>query len=346
MTIDLKKSELPLLHKAMARAAKHLVPLQATLEVSYACNLRCIHCYVDHRVHDGEMSLAEWKDVLDQLADAGTLYLLLTGGEPYSRSDFMELARYAKHKGFVLMLLTNGTLLDRTVAAEVAQLKPLFVGLSLYGATASTHEAITGVPGSFDATIRGINLLKERGVPVKLQSVLMKANVHEAGDMRFLAAELGVPFRLSYEVLPTKMGDPTPQRLRVDIEDLIKYVQPEWLEFSEEDGTQVTVCKAGRGICSISPTGDVFPCALMPLRVGNLREARFEELWKTQPSDALRNLRNIKDQELSRCRECNLARYCAKCMGRGLTETGQLTTPAPSACISAALKSQHIQGRR
>jgi radical SAM protein with 4Fe4S-binding SPASM domain len=292
------------------------------------------------------MSLEEWKDVLDQLADAGTLYLLLTGGEPFSRSDFMELARYARHKGFVLMLLTNGTLLDRTVAGEVAKLSPLFVGLSLYGATASTHDAITGIPGSFDATIRGITLLKERGVPVKLQSMLMKANVHEAGGMRLFATELGVPLRLGYEMLPTKMGDPTPQRLRVDIGDFIKYVQPEWLELSEEEGNSVTVCKAGRGVCSISPTGDVFPCALMPLNTGNLRTARFEDIWKTQPSDALRNLRNIKDQELSQCRECNLARYCAKCMGRNITETGQLTTPAPSACTTAALRSQHIQERR
>ncbi|MFC1893704.1 SPASM domain-containing protein, partial [Chloroflexota bacterium] len=108
---------------------------------------------------------------------------------------------------------------------------------------------------------------------------------------------------------------------------------------SESNG----VCKAGRGICSISPVGDVFPCLLMPLKVGNLRQTRFTEIWQANPSPDLTYLRSITWEDLSSCRDCSLARYCKRCMGVALSETGGLTKPAPSACRYTALKSEFFK---
>ena len=89
MTTVSETSTQPLLHRAMSRAARHLIPFQVTLELTYRCNLRCKHCYIDEPA-EGELSLTEWKGALDQLASAGSLYLLITGGEPLARSDFFR----------------------------------------------------------------------------------------------------------------------------------------------------------------------------------------------------------------------------------------------------------------
>ena len=173
----------PLLYKTMERAAQHLVPFQVTLELTYRCNLSCKHCYVDVPSRD-ELSFSEMKGILDQLARAGTLYLLLTGGEILVRHDFLAIARLARTLGFQLILLTNGTLMTPMMAEEIAKLKPLLVGVSLHGATPDTHDLITGRPGSFEATLRGTDLLRCSGVNVALHTVLMDSNERETAMMK------------------------------------------------------------------------------------------------------------------------------------------------------------------
>lgn len=345
MTLPAGAQAVPLLHRVMARAARNLVPFQVTLELTYRCNLRCRHCYIDDHGSQ-ELSLPEWKDVLEQLASAGTLYLLLTGGEPLVRRDFMELATWAKRRGFVLMLLTNGTLITGSVAQDIAGLKPLFVGLSLYGATAQTHEGVTGKPGSFAETMRAIELLRALGVKVKLQASLMDCNIHEAGAIRGLGENLGIPVRLSWKLLPGKSGELAPQQHEVGFDDLCKYVNPDWFEAPDAAATLSGVCKAGRGICSISPAGDVYPCVLMPLKMGNLRMASFSDIWKIRVVPELAYLRSLTPADLSQCQQCKIDKFCLKCMGLNLSETGQLTTSAPSACRNAAQRSEFLVHRR
>ena len=337
MTKTLKR---PLLHDVMSRAADCLIPFQASLEVTHRCNLSCKQCYIDVPT-EKELSLSEIKDILDQLADSGTMYLLLTGGEPLIRRDFFDIAFYAKERGFIVMFLTNGTLITPSLARETKRLEPFFVGMSLYGATPDTHDGITKKQGSFMSTIKAIELLKGQGVTVTLQTLLMDSNIHEAEEIKVLAQSLDVYHLFDYELIPTRSGSLAPYHYEVTLADLCHNFDPEWVKKSNaEPREKKGICKAGHGICSISPQGDVFPCLLMPLKVGNLRKANFTEIWKVDPSPTLTHLRSLSGQDLADCRDCRLAKYCRKCMGIAFTETGELTKPAPSACRNAALRAE------
>jgi radical SAM protein with 4Fe4S-binding SPASM domain len=265
---------------------------------------------------------------------------LLTGGEPLVRSDFLRIAAHAKERGFILMILTNGTLVTRDIAREIARLRPLFVCLSLYGATDSVHDGVTGMPGSFEATMRGIELLRESETPVALQATLMDSNIHQARAMKALAGRLKVPLRLSYELAPTKSCALSPQCHEASLADMGACMEADLLEapLPEPNGTEV--CKAGRGACSISPAGDVFPCIMMPLKLGNVRSAKFCDIWENECLRELTYLRGITGDDLQVCSKCDISAHCAKCIGRNLSETGALTRPAPSACRNATLRSR------
>ncbi|MBU2008531.1 MAG: radical SAM protein [Chloroflexi bacterium] len=335
----------PLLDRAVKRAAEHLIPLQVSLELTYRCNLSCKHCYVDCRPK-GELTLEEVKDIIDQLAVAGTLYLLLTGGEILARKDFFAIAEYAKEKGFIIMLLTNGTLIGPAEARRIAALHPLSVRMSLYGATAATHEAVTGKPGSLDASLQAASLLQDLKVTVSFEMILLDSNIHEAEDARRLAEGMGVPLQMGYELTPTKTGALTPQSCEASLSQFTRFVHPDWLRSTTWGSRGPGICRAGRCICSVSPVGDVSPCLLMPLRLGNLRRASFAEIWRTRPVADLTYLRSLTAQDLTRCRDCSLSSLCRKCLGVALSETGQLTSPSPSACRWAALRYQFLKERR
>jgi radical SAM protein with 4Fe4S-binding SPASM domain len=334
----------PLLHSVMRRAADNLIPLQVSLEVTHRCNLSCKHCYIDAPLQD-ELSLDEFKDVLDQLAAAHTMYLLFTGGEILVRPDFFEIAFYAKEHGFIIMLLTNGTMVNPGTAREIQQLQPMSVGISLHGAISATHDGITGKSGSFAATLEAVKQLKSLGVTVMLHTLLMDSNAHEADAMRNLAQSLGVYLRVGHQFVPRRSGSIAPFRYEANLTQLCGYFEESRAKGSLETSGINGVCKAGKGACSISPTGDVFPCLLMPLKLGNLRETRFADIWKDNPGPQLTRLRSITKDDLSTCKDCKLARFCQRCIGVAYTETGELTRPAPSACRNAALKAEFIRKR-
>ena len=332
----------PLLHRVMNSAADNLVPFQATIEVTSRCNLSCKHCYIDVRA-EHELSLAEFKGVLDQLAESGTMYLLFTGGEPFTRPDFLDIAFYAREKGFMIMFLTNGTLITPAIGRDIMRLEPIFVGMSLHGATPDTHDGITGKQGSFTSMMQSIELLQELGIRVSLQTLLMDTNVHEAAAIKGLARSLGAYHVVSYQFVPTRRGSLSPFNYEADPGTLFSYFDSEPLAEDPPGPVKGEVCKAGRGICAISAAGDVSPCLMMPMKVGNIREAAFTDIWIHHPSPELTRLRSLTWDDLTECRNCHLARYCQKCMGVAYSETGSLTKPAPSACRNAAIKAEFFR---
>lgn len=332
----------PLMREVMRRAAANLVPLQACLELTYRCNLRCKHCYIDLSLRQhasSELSAREWCDVFDQLLEVGTLSLLLTGGEIFTRADFFDIAFEAKRRKFLLWLATNGTLVDADVAATVKELRPYRIAISLYGATAETHEAVTAQPGSFEATVGAVRLLRAQGLRVTIQALLMDSNVREAALISDLATSLDVGLHLGYQLVPTKGCALSPQQYEATYKELEVCLPSEQLLAGfPTDGPGI--CRAGTGVCAISPVGDVFPCPLMPLRVGNVREQTFEELWRTHPYEDLRYLRSIRKEDLAECRDCEIAPFCNRCPGVALGETGSLTGRPPSACRYAGIRAR------
>ena len=167
-----------------ARAARTRTPVSATLELTRRCNLRCVHCYLgdqaeQHRLKDRELAAAAMKAAVSEWAQAGCLYLTLTGGEPLLRPDFPEIYRHARERGLVVTVFTNGTLVTEEIAGLFREFPPRKVEISLYGATAATHDGVTGVPGSHARAWAGIRRLQGAGVRVALKTVLMKSNLAE-----------------------------------------------------------------------------------------------------------------------------------------------------------------------
>ncbi len=183
-------------------------PLEVSIEVTRRCPLECLHCYnnlplSDHAARSRELSFEEHCRLLDELVDAGCLWLLYTGGEIFARRDFLEIYTEAKKRGFLITLFTNGTMINERIADYLAEYRPFAIEITLYGATRETYEALTQVPGSYDRCMRGIRLLLERNLPLKLKTVPTTVNRHEIFEMKRLAEEeFGVEFKFDSAINP------------------------------------------------------------------------------------------------------------------------------------------------
>jgi len=310
------------------------IPFAVQFELTYKCNLSCKHCY---RVHEkrGEFSYRDICALIDKLQEMGTFYLVFTGGEPLVRSDFFQIAEYARKKGFLLILMTNGTLITAEEADKIAALKFLGIEISLLGATPTTHDSITRVPGSFTKTIRAIKLLKARNLQVLTKTTLMRLNVSEYQAIQSLAGRLGVHSKVGPWVVPRRDGSREPLKYQLSLDDMRLHLRND-LEIGcllgvDEAHSGPMICKAGRVLCGISPYGDLFPCLLMPLKLGNLRENSLDRIWNSS-NDELRRIRSVTQSDLKTCCVCDVAAFCSRCPGVAYTETGELLAPSPSAC--------------
>ena len=169
-------------------------PAVAGLELTCRCNIRCRHCYVTGSAEE-ELTLSEYRGLIDDLYDLGTFCLVFTGGEPLLRDDFFDIVGHARKKGFLTVLFTNGTRIDRETADRIEAARFWQVEISLCGATADTHDLITRCPGSFKKTVAAVRHLRRRGITVNLKTLLTRLNVHEFRSMETLARSLGAWFR-------------------------------------------------------------------------------------------------------------------------------------------------------
>ena len=176
-----------------ARAYERCIPLNVTLELTLRCNIRCTHCYNFDRdlprpASGAELSLAEIRALMDDLRAAGTLFLSLTGGEAMLHPEFWAIADEAASRGFALSVLTNGTLLTEAACDRLAAYPSLWaLSLSVYGARAETHDAVTQGAGSFERTMAGARRLRDRGVRLGLKFIVMRANAAETDVREFLS---------------------------------------------------------------------------------------------------------------------------------------------------------------
>jgi radical SAM protein with 4Fe4S-binding SPASM domain len=330
------KPDQSLLEQVMMRCSQLNIPVQSVLELTYRCNLRCTHCYIDNHQSD-ELSFEEWKEVLDQLKKAGTIFLVLTGGELTVRDDFLEIARYAYKSGFRLGFMTNCTLITPTISKALAMLKPYSIVTSLYGANSKTHEFITQVPGSFEKTLEGIKLLIGDGIVPTVQTLIMKNNLSELRQIEDLVERLGAKPLINMAMAPSKMGADYPFHNEPTEEEIVSC---RWnirgqIVF-EQSGPGL--CKAGKAACSISPCGDVTPCPMFPLKLGNLKQSLFETIWRLEPCTELRYLRSMTLSDLQDCNACQLRRYCRRCTGVAYLESGRANGSSPSACRQSRVR--------
>jgi radical SAM protein with 4Fe4S-binding SPASM domain len=330
--------------KMTERALELGIPISVHLDVTYRCNERCLHCYLDHDDH-GEMTLAEIKSVLDQLAEAGTFLLALSGGEVFMRRDFFEIVEYARQLLFSVKVKTNAVMIRDVEARRLAELGVQDVQISIYSERPEVHDAITKLPGSLKRSLEAIRLLKTHGVRVTIANVLMTANLFDDAGVLKLAKELGVSYTLDPMVTPKMDGDTSVLALRAPLWALQKAVRNWELAGSvhEDAVTPVPVadvaedvpCTAGHNSCYISPYGDVFPCVQFPLPSGNVRQQDFLEIWKS--SRELTQVRAIRNKDLSICSSCSHVSGCTRCPGLAYME-GDMRGPSTADCQQSFAK--------
>ncbi len=274
-------------------------PICLTWEMTFGCNLRCIHCLSSSgQQRENELTTAEAKALLDEFAAMQVFYINVGGGEPMSRPDFFELMEYSVSHGIGVKFSTNGTLIDRAAADWIATTPYLDVQISIDGADAATNDPIRGT-GSFLRANRAMELLAERGFNFKINTVVTHQNFSQLDQMYQMAEGYGAQLRVT-RLRPSGRGKdvwqelhPTQQQNR----DLYFWLKAHPNVMTGDsffhlsalgaalDG--LNMCGAGRIVCLVDPVGDVYTCPFLitpDFKAGNIREAGgFKQVWQEAP---------------------------------------------------------------
>jgi radical SAM protein with 4Fe4S-binding SPASM domain len=328
-----------LLQEMGERALRLGVPFSAQLDLTYRCNEQCVHCYLDHDDH-GEMTTAEIKNLLKEMAEAGVFILTFSGGEIFLRKDFFEILECARDLTFCIKLKTNAVLIREAQAARLRDLGVQSVQISIYSHRPEVHDAITKVKGSLQRSIAAIRFLKSQGLKVIMANVLMTGNMQDYNGVRTLAEELGAEYTLDPTITPMMDGDRSTVNLNAGESALRELFRDEMFVGNAEEfcapppppdaeSMSSLPCSAGHTACYISPYGEFYPCVQFPLSCGNVRQQRFIDIWRD--SEQLKEVRSIRLKDLSGCSQCAHGSTCTRCPGLAFME-GNMRGPSTADC--------------
>jgi radical SAM protein with 4Fe4S-binding SPASM domain len=324
-------------------ASIHRQPVNGTFELTERCNLGCRMCYVcrspgDEAQRRRELTAAGWFDLARQAADNGTVFLLLTGGEVFLRQDFFDIYTPLTRMGFTLTLYTNATLVTDGVAARLAEAPPGRTEVTLYGATAATYEAVTGVPGSYARCCAGIEALRRHRVQLGLKTTITRQNVAELDRMRQMAQDWGVPFSAGWLLSGRRDGAPSdvadcrlPACDCVALEATDRASASEWLEAAiraaPRDPDRTFYCQAGQSAYVINAAGEMNACIDVPAPSAHPLEVGFGNAWAQ-----VQRYVDSAPPLGSACSACDARSFCPSCPAWSQLETGSLTAPVPYLC--------------
>jgi radical SAM protein with 4Fe4S-binding SPASM domain len=338
------------------RARAERLPMNGSIEVTHRCPLSCAHCYNNLPVGDQEarrreLTTDELRRIIDEIADAGGLWLLFTGGEVFARADFLDIYAHAKQRGFLITLFTNGTQITPAIADYLAAWPPFSIEITIYGRTRETYERLTRVPGSHERCYRGIRLLLERGLPLKLKTVAVSINRHEIADMQRFAEELGVEFKFdgminaridcSHSPLGVRL---TPlEMVELDMEDEARVQSWKALlrprpEAPSPGADQIYHCGGGVSAYAIDPEGRMSICVLSQQEMFDLRTGSFREGW----NGFLAGVRGKKITRPTKCNDCRIRELCSTCAATSELEHGDAETPVEYFCEVAHLRARAL----
>ena len=328
-----------LLEEMNRKATELGIPLSAHMDITWRCNERCVHCYLDHD-EPGEMTTEEIKDTIRQLAESGTFFLSISGGEPLMRPDCSEILEYARALRFNVKLKTNAVMIGVKEAERLRKLGIEQVQISVYSHRPEVHDAITKLPGSLRRTVEAIKRLKAQNIKVSLTNVMMHKNYSDAKGVRAMAQELGVAFVIDPTITPKLNGDRAILDLGISAEQLKEVFHTEVYvgNVDEVCNPDTTVddnvldgysCSAGHTLVYISPFGDVYPCVQFPMPCGNVRKQSFSSIWRG--SAELTDLRSVHLRDLPTCSHCSHTASCSRCPGLAYME-GNMRGPSTADC--------------
>jgi len=340
-------------------------------ELTAGCNLNCVHCRgaSTSSVPAGELTTDEAKHFIDEVVGLGKPILILSGGEPLTRPDVFEIARYGTDAGLRVVLATNGTLLTPEIVEKLRAAGVQRLSISIDGATAKTHDNFRGMPGAFERTLAGIEVLRKADFPFQINTTVSKHNLEEIHKTFELAKELGAVAYHVFFLVPTGRGEESDEVSPEDYERILHWFYemqkeskiqlkatcaPHYFRImrqqAKKEGIEISVkthgyeamtkgCLGGTGFCFVSSVGNVFPCGYLPVLAGNIREQPFSEIWEN--AEVFKKLRN-PDELKGKCGICEYKKVCAGCRARAYAATGDYLEEEPY-CIYRPRKNSSDQ---
>lgn len=316
------------------KASKLHIPITANFELTPLCNMNCDMCYIRHSQKEQKeiqrlRTVSEWINLAERLKKRGTLFILLTGGEPLMYPDFLQLYKELKKMGFILTINTNGTLFTDEIADILANDIPRRVNVTLYGASNETYQIITGNPYGYDETLHAIQLLKDRNIPTKLNCSMVRANMEDTKAILELSEKLNLPLEYNTYMYPCsrRKNKPFPSDVRVSPIDAARWsifikefqkkehfseLKEKILEsYKNADNitsfTNAMKCRAGKSSCWINWKGEMTPCVFLDSPKINIFENSFEDAWQCM-QDACEAFKFP-----SKCSYCKYRIHCNVC---------------------------------
>ncbi len=326
------------------RAFEKRIPVKATMELTYGCNLRCVHCYNPTHEAKGELSTQECYRIIDELVQEGCFLISFTGGEMFTRRDAFEILTYAKKKGVAIILLTNANLITPERADRIQARRPWRVEISIYGATPETYERVTGIPGSFRRFLEGVERLRERKVPLLIKMPAMTLNQREVQQAKALVEGWGIRFIYCTEITPRQDGSLEPLRYRITAQEVIQLDQEilgEWRGEGQEEkkcqaGEGLFRCMCGKSSVAVTPYGEMNLCINFPVPRYNLRTGNVSSGWKA----LVEHVDSARPSEAYECPSCSVRDSCRQAPSDALLETGDFSPCLPYFKELATLEKQ------
>ena len=338
-------------------------PFMVSYSITTKCNLKCKHCYsrsVEQAAPD-ELSTKEALRLIDELSKWGIGLLIIDGGEPLCREDLLDVVKHASSKGIRTTIGSNGTLIDKPAARKLVEAGVMAVAISVDGVDAQTHDSFRGISGAFEQTMKGMEACRDAGLPFQLNMVIRKDTLSQLGDMLRLAVERGANAAELFDLVAAgrakeeckeQVLSPDERRQAMELLAeaqaeypliirvpacpmyplLLKQKNIEPKHFPAEMLHRVPYygrgCAAGMpmGYVMVQSNGEVNPCMLLQVNLGNIREQSIISIWENSPV-----LAQLRQRELLKgvCGQCTYRDSCSGCRGRALEETGDMMAADP-----------------
>jgi heme b synthase len=344
-------------------------------EVTRGCNLNCVHCRAasERGPYPGELDTDKCFEILDQIAETGKPIVILTGGEPLLRNDIFDLARHGTQLGLRMVMATNGTLITPEITEMMKSSGIQRVSISLDGSTAKDHDQFRKVPGAFEGSLNGIELLKKAGIEYQINTTVTRHNVHQVQQILDLTIKLGAVAHHIFLLVPTgRARDMINQEIdALEYEKLLHWFYdmrgeaplhlkatcaPHYYRILRQEaharGEKVDYdtygldavtrgCLGGTAFCFISYEGVVQPCGYLELNCGDLRDSSFGSVW--QNSAPFKEFRDFSAYK-GKCGQCEYLKFCGGCRARAFEATGDYMAEEPLCIYQPARRSSRAEG--
>ena len=303
------------------------------MELTYKCNLRCIHCYNPAVRGEQEISFDTAKKVIDDAVELGCFNLTVSGGECTLDGDFIKIMEYARQKRLDIRIFTNGMTLYQNpdMLKKIVSLYPRQVGISIYSADKTLHEKVTTVKNSWKKSVAVLEELKKYGVNCQVKAVQLNETVDTWRDTVKLAQKFDTSVAFDVTLTPTIEKDKKTWAHLVNDEKLTElFSDPDsplyiggWIKPEEYDINRDGPCLAGICDILIRPNSDISACVSLPLKFGSIKTQRLKDVWvdgQTNPNSELYKWQHVTLAAFKNCFKEDHCRFCHFCPGMGMLE--------------------------